>query len=81
MAGDRISQGGMYISKLQTLALLIHGGLKDSELLELPDVRCEDIEAAKDLLKRAFSGEGALLSMLDSVPPGRHEILKGTNQR
>ena len=59
MTGGRTPQGGTYISKAETLALLIHGGLKESELLKLPDVRRGDIQAAKRLLKSTFSGKGS----------------------
>lgn len=60
MTSGRMPQGGTYIGKAETLALLIYGGLKESELLKLPDVRRKDIEGARQLVERAFSGERAV---------------------
>lgn len=54
MARQGVPQSGCYIGKIPTLALLISGGLTDEELLKLPDVRREDIEVAKQYLKRSL---------------------------
>lgn len=54
--------------KVEMLAWLIHAGSKDSELLKIQNVRREDIEAAKDLLRRLFSGESALRLSRETLP-------------
>ena len=52
MGRSGLPQGGCYVGEVPTLALLIYGGMTDAELLKLPHVRREDVEAAKQLLKR-----------------------------
>ena len=59
MARSNVPQGGCYVAKVPTLALLVYGGLTDAELLRLPGVRREDVEAAKQHLKCSLRGEGA----------------------
>lgn len=56
MAKPQMPQGGCYLGKTETLAVLLHGGVSESDLLELPHVRREDLQKAKDLLRQAFSG-------------------------
>lgn len=56
MASQRMPQGGCYLGKAETLAVLLHGGVSENDLLRLPHVCPLDIAAAKDLLRRAFRG-------------------------
>lgn len=46
-----LGKGGCYVGKVETLALLMRGGVSDDDLLKLPDVRRRDVEKAKQLLK------------------------------
>lgn len=56
MASSQMPQGGRYLGKVEMVAVLLHGGVSESDLLKLPHVRCEDLEAAKDLLRQALNG-------------------------
>ena len=44
------------MNKVETVAMLLNGGVSESDLLKLPNVRRKDIDKAKDILQRAFTG-------------------------
>lgn len=57
MAKSGLSHGGCYVGKVETLALLMCGGVSYDDLLKLPDVHCEDVEKAKQFLKEKLADE------------------------
>ena len=44
------------MNKVETVAILLNGGVSETDLLKLPNVSHTYIDEAKDLLERAFSG-------------------------
>ena len=44
------------MNKVETVAMLLNGGVSENDLLKLPNVRHKDIDEAKNLLQRAFAG-------------------------
>jgi len=43
------------MNKVETVVILLNGGVSETDLLKLPNVSHTHIDEAKDLLERAFS--------------------------
>ena len=64
------------LNKSETIAILLNGGVSDTDLLRLPNVRRKEIKEAKNLLQRAFAGFDRYCSVIQTSVVSHKELIK-----